>query len=128
MRTKKSSRVDYSDIPLDFPQPFPLNVSPCGPNAVHISMYEGKCYNAGSSPPEVWELWQVCAELVEYFKKTCLEEKELHSPLLSENEILEFYFSNTLDDLGWGTEAEVKWIFRHVANELEWPVPQGARP
>jgi hypothetical protein len=127
MRQNRLSKIDYSDIPLDFPQPVPLNVSPQGPKAVHISMYEGKCYNAGGSPPEVWELWQVCIELVEYFKKTCTEEKELHSPLLSEEEIIDFYFANTLDDLGWGTEAEVKWIFRHVAEELGWETPEGAK-
>jgi hypothetical protein len=69
----------------------------------------------------------VCAELVEYFKQTCLDEKALHSPLLEPAEIIDFYFSSTLNDLGWGTEAEVKWIFRHVADELAWPVPEGAR-
>jgi hypothetical protein len=126
MSQKHASKVDYSDIPHDFPQPVPLKVSPHGPMGVHISMYERKCYNAGGSPPEIWELWQVCAELVEYFKKTCLDEKALHSPLLEPAEIIDFYFSSTLNDLGWGTEAEVKWIFRHVADELAWPVPEGA--
>jgi hypothetical protein len=128
MHEKTFPKVDYSAIPSDFPQPAPLTVSPHSPMAVHISMYEGKCYNAGGSPPEVWELWQVCVELVDYFKKTCLEEKELHSPLLPPAEIIDFYFTSMLIDLGWGTEAEVKWIFRHVAEELGWPTPEGAKP
>ena len=127
MRQKHASKVDYSDIPADFPKPASLNISPHGPKAVHISMHEGKCYNAGASPPEVWALWQVCAELVEYFKEKCLEEKTLHSPLLPPAEIIDFYFADTLNDLGWGTEDEVKWIFRHVAEELGWPIPDGAR-
>lgn len=126
MSQNRASKIDYSEIPDDFPQPVPIKVPPHGAIGGHISVYQGKYYNAGASPPEIWELWQVCAELVDYFKMICLEEKSLHSPLLEPAEIIDFYFSSTLNDLGWGTEAEIAWIFRHVAAELGWPTPEGA--
>jgi hypothetical protein len=126
MHEKKISKIDYSEIPADFPKSAPLSLWPHQPKAVHISMYQGKCYPAGGSPPEIWQSWQICQELVEHFKKTCKEEKALRSNLLPEAEIIEFYFRNTLA-AGWGTDAEVAWIFRAVAEQLGWPVPLAAR-
>ena len=126
MHDKKISNVDYGDIPSDFPRSTPLRLSHKQPHTVHISMYEGKCYPAGGSPPEVWQSWQICQELVAHFQKTCLEEKALRSNLLAEAEIIEFFFVDTLAT-GWGTDAEVAWIFRTVAMQLEWPVPLGAK-
>lgn len=127
MHDKKILKIDYGDIPSDFPKSAPLKLFPKGPHAVHISMYEGKCYLAGGSPPEVWQSWQICQELVEHFKQTCLEEKSLRSNLLPEAEIIEFFFTATLA-AGWGTDAEVAWIFRTVAMQLGWPIPLGAKP
>jgi hypothetical protein len=38
-------------------------------------MYEGNCYPAGGSRPEVWQSWQICQELVAHFKKHALRKK-----------------------------------------------------
>jgi hypothetical protein len=125
MGKKPSALVDYSAIPPDFPRRKPLHVPPHGKDGLYFSYFAGQYYGPGCSPPEVWQSWQICEELAQHFKKECLKEIR-RSPLIPESEVIELYYENTLK-LGWGTDAEVAWIFRRVAQLLGSPLPERAK-
>ncbi|MDB5763928.1 MAG: hypothetical protein JWQ21_2923 [Herminiimonas sp.] len=116
MREKITNPYEELSIPADFPRSAALLTLPKWEDSRLYSLYQGKYYLLGGSPPEVWTAWQMCDELVQHFIQECLAAMVI-SPLLPFEEIVLAHFEETLKR-GWGTDAEIKWIFKHVALQL----------
>lgn len=109
-------------VPVDFPRSS-ANYSIAGTQPkVALVEYEGKYYEPGCTPPELWETWTICEDLAHQFARKCLETKAGKRSAMSEPDILNQYYDRTLR-LGWGTDEEIAWVFHRVAALLDWPEP-----
>lgn len=93
--------IDYTDVPADFP-------------------------SAKDDAAARWADWGVCDELSRYLARECLDEKaRAHRAERPVDILLKSYLRAAA--LGWGEPDELSWVFRRVAELLEWPAPAAVR-
>lgn len=113
---------DYAKVPFDFPRPICPGAVPGGQPKFLVTSYQGKFYSPGCTPPELYERWQICEEIVQELTIKSRESKVGKHLHMSEVAILEQYLTRLIQT-DWTSEAEARWIIRRVALTLEWPVP-----
>ena len=115
----------FSNIPENFP---------CTPSGYSLSglqqklallRYEGKFYEPGAHPHEVYERWDIYEDLAKQFAQRCTEVEHGKFQHLSRTEILEQYLTRLLGK-GWGSTEEMKWVIRRTATLLGWSAPASA--
>lgn len=94
--------VDYKEVPPDFP---------------HVPT---------ESLEERWFSWSVCDEVVTHMCKECRTLRAHAYPGERDVDILYKLFIQAREK-GWGTDEELRFIFRHVAARLGWNAPHAVR-
>jgi hypothetical protein len=115
---------DFS-VPDDFPRPQVLGaVGGFQPKLLLVS-YAGKFYAPGCTPPELFSRWELCEDLAQQFVGTARETKAGKRAHMSEQAILDQYCLRSMK-MNWGSDDEMRWVFRRAATLLDWPVPPSA--
>lgn len=115
---------DFS-IPDDFPRPKVLgSVGGFQPKLLAVE-YEGKFYQPGCTPPELFRRWDICEDLSRQFVEKARETKSGKRAHMTEQEILEQYLVRSMK-MNWGSADEMRWVFRRTAAVLGWPAPPSA--
>lgn len=117
---------DYAQVPSDFPRPVHYGAVGGAQPKLLMTQYNGRFYSPGCTPPEVWERWQTCEDLVKHLCAKSLESKAGKRAHMSELEILEQYLPRLIATR-WTSEEEARWVIRRVAAVLSWPVPPAAQ-
>lgn len=118
----KNNETDYAKVPFDFPRPISLGAVPGAQPKFVVTSYQGKFYSPGCTPPELYERWQICEEIVQELTIKSRESKTGKRLHMSEVAILEQYLLRLIQT-NWTSEAEAQWIIRRVAHILGWPAP-----
>lgn len=113
------------DVPADFPRPKHPGAVPGAQDKILATLYEGRFYPPGCTPPELHANWQYCMSLVEQFVPACIETKAGNRKGMPEVEILDQYLARLIETK-WCSEEESRWIFRETAKLLGWPAPEAA--
>lgn len=121
------SDVDFGKIPNDFPRPSAGGAVSGFQNKLLLVGYDGKYYKPGCTPPELYARWDICEDLVQKLLKQCLNTKAGKRASMPEVEIVQQYYERSLL-MGWGSPAEMQWIFMRVSTLLGWPVRIAAIP
>ena len=118
---KKDDASPY-EIPHDFPIiPKPGSIGGAMPKIL-LTEFEGKFYEAGCTPPELFVRWDICEDLCQKFRLKSFESKNGKRADMSEIDILKQYYDRLLET-NWVTHEEAIWIFRRVASLLNWESP-----
>jgi len=118
---------DYSKVPIDFPRPeLGSAVSGFQPKLL-LTMYEGKLYAPGCTPPELYTRWDRCEDLALQLATKAMKSKQGKRSHMSEVEVLDQYLPRLIATR-WTSEAEARFIIRRVAQILAWPVPAAVQP
>ncbi|RJG02693.1 hypothetical protein [Noviherbaspirillum sedimenti] len=117
-----SDEVDFSRIPKDFPRPERSGAVPGAQVKFLATKYKGKFYEAGCTPPEIYERWQVCEDLGHQFAESCIRTKNGKRKNMPEEDIVEQYL-HRLEAADWVSPTEARWIIRRAAEIIEWPLP-----
>ncbi|KRB79076.1 hypothetical protein ASE07_05155 [Noviherbaspirillum sp. Root189] len=115
---------NYDEVPTDYPcVDIASAVGGTQPKFAMVK-FEGKFYIPGNTPPERRHDWAYSESLVQHFVKQCPETKRGKRAHMSEHDIIAQYFERAVAAGGrYGTEAQLRWAFRRVAELLGWPVP-----
>lgn len=106
-------------IPDDFPRCDYLSSLAGFQPKISAVIHDGKYYNSGYLPTELFERWNKCEDLaVQLAKKSAasLSGKRSH---MSESEILSQYLGRLIKTK-WTTEAEARWTIKRAAAILGW--------
>lgn len=118
----ENSAYEFNKVPEDFPRSMHIgSVGGAQPKFL-AALYQGKFYEHGTTPPEVYERWVVCVDLAEQLSEKALKSKAGKRAHMSEAEILQQYFDRLLATK-WTSDAEAHWIIRKVASTLDWKFP-----
>lgn len=125
-----SKETEVTDNPRYTPEDFPRpthhgSVAGIQPKAL-LRQYEGRFYNPGCTPPEVFQRWDVCEDLAKQLATKSVESRAGKRSHMSELEILDQYLP-PLIATKWTSEEEARWIIRRAAVMLGWPVPPAAQ-
>lgn len=115
----------YAEVPADFPHPVHLGALPGAQPKLLMTEYRGRFYSPGCTPPEIWERWDYCEDLARQFCRKSLDNKKGKRAHMSETAILEQYLERLLN-VGWGSDAEMRWVIRRAAVLAGWQIPQTA--
>jgi hypothetical protein len=113
-------------IPLDFPrESVAASVPGVQPKLLmRLDAATGRFVN-GPSDAEVEARYDMCRDLVAQLVAKCISNRGTKYRELSDVQILERLLAQLLGT-HWGTEAEMKWVVRQTASELDWTVPDSA--
>ena len=120
-----SDEHDFDAIPDDFPRSVRVGAVPGAQPKFLMVKYKDHFYEPGTSPPEVYERWEVCEDLAAQLADKSVRSKTGKRAHLSEAEILDQYLTRLVAQ-HWTSEAEAKWTIRRAAQILNWPVPSAA--
>lgn len=122
---KMANEPNYADVPADYPRRAEHGaVSGFQPKLLLKSGPDGKFYSPGNTPHERWEDWKYSQGMVAAMVERCRQTKAGERAYMAEEEILLQYYQRALrPDERYGTEDQLKWTFRKVAEILEWPLP-----
>lgn len=117
---------NYAEVPADYPySPARGAVSGYHPKLLLTSSSDGRFYSLGNAPHERWYDWHYSVALASAMVKKCLESKAGKRAHLSEEEIIMQYYKRAVAAGGrYGTEEQLKWTFKKVAETLAWPLPE----
>ncbi|MDN4056478.1 hypothetical protein QPK32_25805 [Massilia sp. YIM B02763] len=115
---------EYLEVPSDFPRPGLLGAIPGSQPKFIATQYKDKFYPPGCTPPEQYERWKSCEEIVQEFAYELKRDKADNLLLRSEIETLDKYLK--IFSSSWLSENEAKWVIRRIALLLSWPVPTSA--
>ena len=102
MANVDGSGIDYNEVPADFP------------------------YGDDERSPDRWFAWTICEEVVLHLCKKCgLLKSKSHRSVRPVDILYQEYLQ--ICALGWGTEQEIRFVFRRVAACLKWPAPDAVR-
>lgn len=119
-----SDQTKYDDVPVDYPRIEVASALAGAQPKFSVVEYEGKFYIPGNTPPERWHDWSYSESLVQHFVKQCPETKRGKRAHMSEEDIIQQYYERAVAAGGrYGTEAQLRWSFRRVAQILGWPIP-----
>jgi hypothetical protein len=113
------SNLEYEKIPADFPKTVSIGALPGAQPKFLASLYQGRFYEMGTSPPEIYNRWVICSDLVEQLVSKAFDSKRGKRSHMSEHEILEQY-RQRLFATNLASSAEVDWIMTLVAKKLYW--------
>jgi len=113
------------DVPADFPRPKHLGAVAGAQPKILATQYEGRFYNPGCTPPELFANWQHCISLVEQFVPACIETKAGKRKSMPEVEILDQYLTRLIE-MRWCSEEESCWVICETAKLLGWSAPEAA--
>ncbi len=108
-------------IPDDFPKPIHTGAVGGSQPKFLVVMYNGRFYEPGATPPELYERWTICRELAEQLVRKALLSKNDYRAQMSDSEILEQYFRILLATK-WTSEEEARWVVHTAALKLEWEI------
>lgn len=120
-----SDEPNNTDVPDDYPRrAFHGAVPGYQPKLLLSSAQDGKYYSPGNTPDERWEDWKYSETMVAAMVERCRATKAGERAHMTEEEIILQYYRRALGADGrYGTEDQLKWTFRKVAEILNWPVP-----
>jgi hypothetical protein len=121
-----SDDTEFSTIPSDFPRSAHLGALPGSQPKFLVINYKDRFYQPGSTPPEMYERWELCESLAVQLANKSVESKAGKRAHMSEVEILAQYLPRLIAQQ-WTSEAEARWIIRRVAQMLTWPAPSAAQ-
>jgi len=108
-------------VPSDFPKRVHMGaVGGAQPKFLAV-LYEGRYYQPGATPPEMYERWLLCKDLAKQLSEKSVSSKTGKRAHMSESEILEQYFTRLLAT-NWTSHEEARWIIKHIAKELNWEI------
>lgn len=128
--TNENLRVAEGDpfaVPLDFPRPAIRGAVPGTQPKLLVTRYEGKFYETGCTPPEIYARWEYCESIAQHLVKKSIECKAGKRSHMDEPAILAQYYER-LVKTGWVSDAEAVWTMRRCASVLQWPLPSAIRP
>jgi hypothetical protein len=115
----------FAQVPVDFPRPAPVGaVAGVMPKSLLVD-YGGKLYAPGCTPPEMFERWDICEDLAQQLSGKAIEAKTGERAYMAEADILAEFLEQLLEK-DWGSDAEMRWVVRRIAELLQWPVPSDA--
>jgi hypothetical protein len=117
-----SKEAEFAKVPEDFPRPAHQGAVPGAQPKLLLTRYNGRFYSPGCTPPELYQRWDVCEDLVRHLTQKSLESKAGKRSHMSELAILDQYLSRLIATR-WTSEAEARWVIRRTAAMLSWPVP-----
>lgn len=116
---------NYDDVPADYPRADIASAVGGAQPKFAMVKFEGKFYTPGNTPEDRWNDWSYSEQMVQHFVLKCPETKQGKRAHMSEEAIIAQYYERAVAARGYyGTEAQLKWTFRRVANLLGWPVPE----
>lgn len=120
-----SEEPNYEDVPADYPRRAAHGaVSGFQPKLLLKSGPDGRFYSPGNTPHERWEDWKYSKGMVAAMVERCRQTKSGERAHMTEEAILFQYYQRAVrPDERYGTEDQLKWTFRKVAEALEWPLP-----
>jgi hypothetical protein len=124
LNDQTSGKRDYGDVPADYPHAA-ISSSLAGAHPkLALVEFAGKYYIPGDTPEERLHDWLYSESMVQHFLAKCPETKRERRSHMSEVEIIAQYFERAVAAGGhYGTDAQLQWTFRRVAQLLGWPVP-----
>lgn len=122
---KPEAEPNLQAIPQDFPRTVRIGALPGAQPKFLMIRHNGRFYQLGTSPPEVYERWRVCQEIAAELANKSVLCKAGKRANMSEVEILDQYLPRLIPQQ-WTSIAEARWIIRRVAQILSWPVPVAA--
>jgi len=111
---------DWS-VPDDFPQQRMTGALPGAQPKFLATLYKGRYYMAGCTPPEIYDRWCICEDLVAQLSAKSLESKVGKRSHMTEKEILQQYYIR-LTATQWTSIEEARWIMQKVAERIGWDV------
>jgi hypothetical protein len=115
---------DFS-VPADFPGPGVHSSLAGFQPKLALTTCQGQFYPPGGTPSELYRRWDVCEDLAQQFVRTAAESKAGKRAHMSEVDILDQYCLRAMT-MGWGSDDEMRWVFRRASSLLDWPVPPSA--
>lgn len=112
---------DRWKVPDDFPRDRITGALPGAQPKYLVTLYEGRYYLSSCTPPEVFERWCMCEDLVAQLSVRSLESKSGKRAHMTEEAILEQYYTRLLATR-WVSVDEASWIMRRVAQLIGWNV------
>jgi hypothetical protein len=112
-------------VPDDFPRLKSTGAIGGAQPKLLLTEYQGKYYAPGNSPPELYNQWIYCEDIVEKMCTLSLNSKAGKRSHMGEADILSQYLDRMLQ-AKWASEQELHWVIRRVASILQWPVPEKA--
>jgi hypothetical protein len=110
----------FALVPPEFPSTVYLFSLSGNSTKLVLTHFEGRHYQPGSSPPERYESWQHCCNLIGLLAERCRETEYGKYVQLTQPQILDQYLVGAVAG-GFGTTLEITWVIRGVASELGWP-------
>ena len=114
---------NYGDVPDDYPHASITSALAGAHPKVALVESDGKYYVPGGTPEERVHDWLYSEGMVQHFLLKCPETKQGKRAHRSEAAIIARYYERAVAANGrYGTEAQLRWTFRRVAQLLGWPV------
>lgn len=110
-------------VPDDFPRVMSMGAIGGAQAKLLLTEYQGKYYAPGNSPPELYNRWIYCEDIVGKMCTLSLNSKAGKRSHMSEADILSQYLDRMLH-AKWASEQELHWVARRVASILQWPLPE----
>ena len=119
-----SGKRDYGDVPNDYPHAAVASSLAGAHPKLALVEFDGKYYVSCDTPEEQLQDWLYSEGMVQHFLLKCPETKQGNRAHMSEAAIIAQYYERAVAANGrYGTEAQLRWTFRRVAQLLGWPVP-----
>ncbi|USX27262.1 hypothetical protein NHH73_02875 [Oxalobacteraceae bacterium OTU3CINTB1] len=119
--------MDNLEIPDNFPRPKYLGAVPGAQKKYLAVEFDGRYYQPGCTPPELYERWRYCVGLVDQFATACIQTKAGKRRDMPEAGILDQYLVRLIE-ARWVSDDEAEWVIREAAKVLKWPSPNTATP
>lgn len=80
----------FAQVPEDFPRPL-IGAVPGAQPKFLATIYQGRFYLPGCTPPELFNRWDICEDLAQNFASKSLESKAGKRAHMTETAILDQY-------------------------------------
>lgn len=106
-------------VPDEFPRERISGAVPGAQPKYLATLYKGRYYVSGCTPPELYDRWRVCEDLAAQLAVKSLASKAGKRSHMTENAILYQYYER-LVETSWTSRDEACWIMRRVAQQIGW--------
>jgi hypothetical protein len=106
-------------VPENFPRAHITGAVPGAQPKILATMFEGRFYMSGRTPPEVAERWRICEDLAVQLSVKSVESKNGKCSHMTESEILQQYYERLIAT-HWTSTEEARWVTGRVAEILGW--------
>lgn len=115
---RDKARCDF-EVPDDFPRERITGALPGAQPKFVATLYEGRYYVSGCTPPEIYDRWRICDELAAQLSVKSLASKAGKRSHMTANDILQQYYTRLIETR-WTSVDEARWIMRKVAQRTGW--------